>query len=64
MTAQHFKELVETIQLTTAMSENEVGRAIKVSGTSIRWWKRCGLPSAKAPMIVERLRNLMRVVML
>jgi hypothetical protein len=64
MTAQHFKEFVETIQNTAAISENELGRAIGVTGTSIRWWKRCGLPVAKTPMIVNRLRQFMRVVML
>jgi response regulator of citrate/malate metabolism len=60
MTAQHFKELVETIQTTKAITENELGRAIGTSGVSIRRWKTWGVPTQHASMICARLRAFMR----
>jgi hypothetical protein len=60
MTAQHFKEMVESIQITMAITENELGRAIGYTGDAIRWWKKNGLPVARTPLVCSRLRAFMR----
>lgn len=60
MTAQHFTELIETIKISTAISENELGRRINSSGEAIRYWKKNGLPVCHAPMICNRLRKVVR----
>jgi transposase len=56
MTPEHFTELVATIQLTTGMSDNEVGDIFNVSGTTIRDWKKRGVPGRRSPRIGPAVR--------
>lgn len=62
MTPEHFTEFIETVKMTTGMSENQIAKRIGVFGPTIRYWKKRGLTPRRAPMICARLRHLVREV--
>lgn len=54
----HFKELVETITMTTGLSKREIQEHLKVSVNTFSMWQRQGPPINKLPIIMHRLKGI------
>ncbi|ALY08102.1 hypothetical protein BhaS171_00046 [Bacillus phage vB_BhaS-171] len=53
-----FKELIETVQMTTGLSKRDIQRHLDVSEHSMFIWQRSGPPSSKMPLIMSKLKEL------
>lgn len=59
MNAPHFKELIETICISTNSTKVHVASVLNVHPYRINCWQRRGLPRTKAPLVVARLRKFL-----
>lgn len=57
MTAEHFFELLETIRLTTGMTQGEVAEILGVSDATITVWKSKGVPPKRAFVVGQILSD-------
>ena len=56
MTAQHFAEVIDTVQMTTGATYIKIAEALKVGPETLRRWRRSGVPSTKVRTTRHRLR--------
>lgn len=57
MNGQHFREILESVQLSTHSSLLKIADEISISDTTLRRYKHQGVPNAKAPVVVSRLKD-------
>jgi hypothetical protein len=60
MSNQHFKEIVETVLCTTGTDKKKLSEEIGVQRSRINAWMLNGVPQAKVPMIMAKLRRYTR----
>lgn len=57
MNGQHFKELIDTVCMTTGLYKYEVASLIGVSDVTIHTWERKGVPVRIKPYVISVLRQ-------
>lgn len=57
MNPKHFKELLETVCVTTNSTKIQVADYLHVTPTWLSFWQRNGVPRTKAPMVLSRLKD-------
>jgi hypothetical protein len=55
MTAQHFKEVLYSVMLTTKTDKREICKYLNVSKVSLNKWLREGIPDARGFLILDKL---------
>lgn len=55
MTAEHFKEVLYTVMLTTKSDKWDICHYLNVSKVTLNKWLRYGLPDAKKFLILDQL---------
>jgi hypothetical protein len=60
MTNQHFREVVETVLCTTGTDKKRLSEEIGVKRSLLNVWMLKGVPMAKVPMIMAKLRRYTR----
>jgi hypothetical protein len=55
MTAQHFKEVLYSVMLTTKTDKREICKYLNVSKVSLNKWLREGIPNARGFLILDKL---------
>lgn len=63
MTAQHFKELVGTIQMTKGVTQADMAKVLKIGITTLWTWQKHGVPSTKVRTSTKRLMDFYREAM-
>jgi hypothetical protein len=59
MTGEHFKEIVETICMTTGLRKYEIQERLGVSSYQLFIWQKKGVPAKHLIRIREKLRQMM-----
>jgi hypothetical protein len=60
MTPQHFKEVLETICMTTGHSKAEISRELGVKPTTIWYWENKSFSEHKQPYVLHCLKLILR----
>jgi hypothetical protein len=60
MSNQHFKEIVETVLCTTGTDKKKLSEEIGIERALINSWMLKGVPMAKVPMVMSKLRHYTR----
>jgi hypothetical protein len=59
VTGQHFKEIIETICLTTGLYKYEVQDRLGLTTSRFHHWQTKGVPDRMVPVIRSMLHNMM-----
>jgi len=57
MTGPHFKEIIQSVQLTTHCTQLEMAEKLLISTNTLRRYQRNGVPVAKAPIVMSRIKE-------
>lgn len=59
MTGQHFKELLETVCMTTGTTKTKISSLLGVTPWLIWYWQKNGVPKAIKPYVMSVLHSVM-----
>lgn len=59
MTPQHFREILESICISTHTNKTHIAHYLSVTGVTLSTYQRNGVPTQRVPLIMSRLKEYM-----